>query len=197
MACGGWFVTVAAPSHQQQSFRACFNNAFNYGRVDVILALKQYIHCTCPIFKVLARMIIGGFFFLMYKYNNLMDTATKICTLSFFFNRSHNIFARHLQITIEKIILQARDAITKSHWSSDLEWSHSGACAFQLFEYFCKKLFLPTMSYIPFQKLDNYTFCYSKWQSCLQSYKARYTTISKCRKEIRSWLDVAIFLNIM
>jgi hypothetical protein len=50
-----------------------------------------------------------------------MDTATKICTLSFFFNRSHNIFARHLQITVEKIILQARDTITKSHWSSDLE----------------------------------------------------------------------------
>ena len=35
-------------------------------------------------------------------------------------------------------------------------------------------MFLPTMSYIPFQKLDNYTFCYSKVQPCLQSYKARY-----------------------
>jgi hypothetical protein len=50
-----------------------------------------------------------------------MDTTTKICTLFFFFNRGHNIFVRHLQITIEKITLQARDTITKSHWSSDLE----------------------------------------------------------------------------
>lgn len=94
-----------------------------------------------------------GFFLSIYIYKKKSYGYHSQNLYTFFFNRSHNILVRHLQITIEKI-QQTRDTITyKISWSSLVEWSwsHSGAFVVQLFEYFSKNNFCRQCHTFPFK----------------------------------------------